>query len=245
MLQNFLSNAVRYTAEGSVAMAAAYRDGAVHISVTDTGPGIDAANHAEIFEEFRRLDTGVARGIGLGLAIVQRASRMLDHPLSLVSAPGEGSTFAVAAPLAAVGMRSAPSQSPADHRGIGARAVLVIDNEQAILDGMRAVLEAWGCRVVTAFGEAEACALSADDVADIDVILADYHLENGATGDQAVACVRQHLERPVPAIIVTADRTPELRERLIATGLHVLQKPVKPAQLRALLARLTVRRGAP
>lgn len=239
ILQNFLSNALRYTREGEVRMSVACRSGRAVIAVSDTGPGIDPAHHQFIFEEFRRLDTGSSRGIGLGLAIVQRAGRMLGHPIALDSAPGRGSTFSVAMPLAALGLRSAGPAAPTARRGLGARAVLVVDNEQTILDGMRAVLEGWGCRVLAALGEEEASRFADADLAAVDVILADYHLSDGRTGDDAVAALRRRLGRAAPAVIITADRMPDLRDRLVAAGLHVLQKPVKPAQLRALLARLS------
>lgn len=238
ILQNFLSNALRYTEAGSVRMEATHHGGEVRIAVVDTGPGIAACHHAEIFEEFRRLDGRTGPGIGLGLAIVQRAGRMLSHPIDLRSTPGEGAAFAVTAPLAAIGVRAQSSVSPVTRHGIAARAVLVIDNEQSILDGMRAVLTGWGCQVLTALDEDGARARADEEPASIDVLLADYHLADGATGDQAVEALRAHLGRPVPAVIITADRTPALRDALAARGLHVLQKPVKPAQLRALLARL-------
>lgn len=239
ILQNFVSNALRYTERGGVGMSVAFHGGEAVIAVTDTGPGIDPMHHDTIFEEFRRLDHGAARGIGLGLAIVQRAGRMLGHAIGLDSAPGQGSTFSVAAPVAAVGLRSPRPAMVAQRRGLGARAVLVVDNEATILDGMRAVLEGWGCTVLTALDEAAARAIPPSAQDEVDVILADYHLSDGVTGDDVVAGLRRHLGRVVPAVIITADRMPDLKDRLVASGLHVLQKPVKPAQLRALLARLS------
>ncbi len=239
MLQNFLSNALRYTRQGEVAMAAVVEGDRVRIAVRDTGPGIDARHHDEIFEEFRRLNAGHQRGMGLGLAIVQRAGRMLGHPVGLVSEPGKGSTFCVTVPLAAAGVRPVRGSSDVARRGIAARTVLVIDNETTILAGMRAVLEGWGCSVLTALSAAEARSAVAGSIAPVDVVLADYHLGDGMTGEMAVADLRALFDRPTPAVIITADREPELRDRLLATGLHVLQKPVKPAQLRALLAKLT------
>ena len=240
ILQNFLSNALRYTRDGSVTMAAEAESGeGIRIVVTDTGPGIDPAHHAEIFEEFRRLNAGHERGMGLGLAIVQRAGRMLGHPVGLDSVPGRGSSFCVTVPTAAAGTPVPRQPSAASRRGIAAHTILVVDNEDTILEGMRAVLEGWGCFVLTAEDEAEARAIVDSSARAIDVILADYHLGDGVTGDTVVADLRAQLKRPVPAVIITADREPDLRERLLAAGLHVLQKPVKPAQLRALLARLT------
>lgn len=238
ILQNFLSNALRYTRAGRVSMSVRLDGGHAIIAVIDTGPGIDRAHHAQIFEEFRRIDKNGTRGIGLGLAIVQRASRMLGHPIGLDSEPGQGSTFTVTTPLAATGIQTG-SQSPgALRRPMSGRSVLVIDNEETILEGMRAVLEGWGCDVLTAVDAETAEAQSGAALAGIDLILADYHLSDDKRGDAAIAQIRNHLGRQLPAVVITADRTPELRERLQGAGLHVLQKPVKPAQLRALLASL-------
>ena len=235
VLQNFLANALRYTERGGVTMSARADGREVSIAVADTGPGIDPAHHDEIFEEFRRLDSGTAQGMGLGLAIVQRAGRMLGHPVRLDSAPGAGATFSIQAPLAASGiLRAAPAV--AVPRGIGVSSVLVLDNEPAILDGMRAMLGGWGVRVRTATTLEEARTVLRRARTTPDVILADYHLGDGAVGDEAVAALRVEIGESVPAVIITADRMPDLRERLIASGLHVLQKPIKPAQLRALLA---------
>ncbi|MEP9403711.1 NahK/ErcS family hybrid sensor histidine kinase/response regulator [Sphingomonas sp. VNH70] len=235
ILQNFLSNAVRYTRQGSITMAARQDGSAVEITVADTGPGIDAAHHSEIFEEFRRLDAGASQGIGLGLAIVQRASRMLDHPIALKSAPGDGATFSVAVPLAVTGTARLPAPAT-PVRGIGVSTVLVLDNEESILAGMKAMVGGWGVRVHTAASLDDARAMVRRTRLRPDVILADYHLGGDTRGDAAVAALRADIGAEVPAAIITADRMPALRERLIASGLHVLQKPVKPAQLRALLA---------
>ena len=235
VLQNFLSNAVRYTQHGSITMSARHDGRSVAITVADTGPGIDPAHHAEIFEEFRRLDTGASQGIGLGLAIVQRASRMLGHPITLSSALGAGATFSIEAPLAASGILRLPATATPT-RGIGVSTVLVLDNEESILAGMQAMLGGWGVRVRTAASLDDARAIVRRSRLRPDVILADYHLGSETLGDVAVATLRADIGAEIPAAIITADRMPDLRERLIASGLHVLQKPVKPAQLRALLA---------
>lgn len=237
ILQNFISNALRYTERGGVTVRCIDLGTAARIEVEDSGPGIPAAYHREIFEEFRRLDHDApARGIGLGLAIVERASRMLGHPLHLRSAPGEGATFSVLVPGAAPQPRD-DRRTPAVARGgLAGRTVLVIDNEAAILAGMEAILSGWGCRAICVPNRvwaADAMATAGDR---IDAIIADYHLDDGDTGDQAVRSIVGR--RTVPAIIVTADRTPELKDRLTAEGFRWLTKPVKPAQLRALLSQV-------
>ncbi len=241
ILQNFLSNAVRYTLAGRISMAATSTPAGIVISVADTGPGIAPADQAVIFEEFRRLgprgenDT-VERGMGLGLAIVQRAARMLDLPIGLDSAPGAGACFSIIVPAAAAAAATAGPQAARASAGVGRATVLVIDNEPAILAGMQAVLEGWGCDVLTAPDEGQA--LAAAHRRPVDLLLADYHLADGVTGDAVVEQVREACHRPIPAAIITADRTPELKERLSAAGLAILTKPVKPAQLRALMGRM-------
>ena len=239
ILQNFLSNALRYTRRGHVRMTADVREGAVRIAVCDTGPGIPAEQQALIFEEFRRFagdGDGLERGMGLGLAIVQRAARTLGAAIDLVSAPNEGACFAVTVPLAPAQPAADPGIAQRAGAGINRAIVLVIDNEPAILAGMTAVLEGWGCRVLTAPDGAGA--LAAANRHPVDLLLADYHLADGATGDAVVGDVRAACGRRIPAAILTADRTPELKDSLSASGLVVLNKPVKPAQLRALMSRM-------
>jgi CheY-like chemotaxis protein len=231
---------VRYTGSGRIMMAAAtVTPAGIRIAVTDTGPGIALADQAIIFEEFRRLPGSpdrVDRGIGLGLAIVQRAATTLGVPIELESAPGNGSCFAVIVPAAAAQGDAASGANAHRSAGVGNATVLVIDNEPAILAGMQAVLEGWGCQVMTATDAA--AALDAAQQQPIDMLLADYHLSEGATGDDVVNDVRAACGRCIPAAILTADRTPELKESLSAAGLSVLNKPIKPAQLRALMGRM-------
>lgn len=239
ILQNFLSNAVRYTGSGRIMMVATATPAGIRIAVTDTGPGIALADQAVIFEEFRRLPGSpeqVDRGIGLGLAIVQRAATTLGVPIDLESAPGNGSCFAVTVPAATGQGDAASGVNTNRSAGVGNATVLVIDNEPAILAGMQAVLEGWGCQVMTATDAA--AALDVAQQQPIDMLLADYHLSDGATGDDVVNDVRAACGRCIPAAILTADRTPELKESLSAAGLSVLNKPIKPAQLRALMGRM-------
>ena len=188
-----------------------------------------------MFEEFQRVgEAGGDRGIGLGLAIVQRAGRMLDHPITLTSAPGQGSTFGVAVPLGEASVARYAGSEPAARGQLAGTSVLVIDNDRSILDGMTAILTGWGCRVATALG----MPVAADGDCP-DVIVADYHLDDGITGDAVAATIRARCGDDIPAVIITADRTPELRDALSRQGFYLLTKPVKPAQLRALLTRLT------
>lgn len=234
ILQNFLSNALRYTQQGSVRLQCTSVDGAVRIGVTDTGPGIAPEQQHMIFEEFRRLDSRVA-GKGLGLAIVRRASDMLGHPIHLQSRPGAGATFSIDVPLGQEQVQDGDGAG-APHRDRSMRdlSVLVIDNERAIQTGMATLLDGWGCRVATAGGHDEAVAAYGPD-ARPDIILVDYHLDRDETGDMVIDRLRAHFGMAVPAVMISADRSEALKAELDARAVPLLNKPVKPAQLRALL----------
>ncbi|WP_226017425.1 NahK/ErcS family hybrid sensor histidine kinase/response regulator [Novosphingobium sp. FKTRR1] len=245
ILQNFVSNALRYTRMGSVAITVTCVDGLARIAVRDTGPGIDPANFELIFEEFRRLshDRGPT-GKGLGLAIVRRASQMLGHRVELASRPGEGAEFAVLVPLGEASPAEPQAARPRERSSgetTGGR-VLIVDNDEAILQGMEALLGKWGYRVLTAHSLDAALELPELKIAGADglpaLLIADYHLDDGERGDAVVAALRRQFGAQVPALIISADRSEEVKAQLAAAGLPMLHKPVKPAQLRALLRTL-------
>ncbi|GAU80873.1 PAS domain-containing hybrid sensor histidine kinase/response regulator [Bosea sp. BIWAKO-01] len=238
LLQNLISNAIKYTPNGKVLVGCRRRGNQVSIEVLDTGLGIPASKQKTVFREFQRLDQGarVARGLGLGLSIVERISRTLDHKLTLISTPGRGTRFSVmvprTAPLPAMATSSTPPPTPAGQ--LAGLKLLAIDNEPTILDGMKRLLEGWGCAVATAPGLDEALAqVQAHGMPD--VIIADYHLDHG-DGLSAIAALRDRSARRVPAILLTADRSPQVREAAAAFDVHILNKPLKPGALRALLA---------
>jgi Na+/proline symporter/CheY-like chemotaxis protein len=236
LLQNFVSNAIKYTPHGRVLIGVRRRGEMARIEVWDTGLGIPGSKRAAVFEEFHRLDQGAkaARGLGLGLSIVQRLGRVLGHPIDLKSEHGRGSAFSVAAPLSraqAIAPAEAPPPEAAQDPLHGLR-VLAIDNEPRVLDGMRALIGKWGCEVATAGGLAEGL-MRLDPPPDI--VIADYHLDDG-DGLVAIAAVRARVG-PIPAVLATADRSVEVRAACEAADVAVLNKPVKPAPLRALLTR--------
>jgi signal transduction histidine kinase len=243
VLQNLVSNAIKYTPSGRVIVGVRRRGSKVALQVIDTGLGIPASKQKTIFEEFQRLDQGarVARGLGLGLSIVQRIARTLKHPLTLRSASGRGSTFEIVAPVAALQTAEAQELEPratafAPLKGM---LVLAVDNEPAILDGMRMVLTGWGCDVLLAASVAEAEQVVAEAPRRPDAIIADYHLDR-SDGLAAVAAIRARLGTRVPATLLTADRSPEVRQRAEAAEVHILNKPLRPAALRALLSQWRV-----
>lgn len=247
LLQNLVSNAVKYTEAGRVLVGCRRRDGRVRIEVHDTGRGIPISKQKLIFEEFHRLEDGAkqARGLGLGLSIVERIGRVLDHPVELVSTPGRGSVFRVELPVTAeLPPQLAPSRQPR-RRGMrtDGLTILCIDNERDILDGMVALLSGWGCKVLCApSAKAAVRALRRDKVVP-DVLLVDYHLDDG-NGIDAVVDLRWKLANKLPAILITADRSPAVRDEARSKDIPVLYKPLKAAALRALLAQFPVRREA-
>jgi len=247
VLQNLIGNAIKYTERGKVLVGCRRRASNVWLAVYDTGPGIPERKQTQIFKEFQRLETNASnvRGLGLGLSIVERISKILDHPIKLVSAPRKGSMFALELPVAAaLPLTPARDQGvPAPRESLKGLTVLCIDNEEKILDGMAALLGGWGCQVVKALGERDAVRKIRRRKSGVDIVLADYHLGSG-DGLKAIAAVRAAAGRDLPSVLVTADRSLALREEARVNGIPILHKPVKPAALRALLARWLVSRMA-
>jgi Na+/proline symporter/signal transduction histidine kinase len=246
IVQNLLSNALRYTAHGGVLLGARRVGGCVRIEVWDTGPGVAPEQRRRIFEEFQRLDQPSPwgeKGLGLGLAICDRLATILGHALDLRSRPGRGSCFAVRVPR---------TQAVSAHGRGGERVrsgqklpltVLCVDNDAAILDGMRALLVRWGadCRVALDIAQARD-ALARGDV---DLLLVDYHLADGVDGLAALEHLRSGLGELPPVAIITADGSSQLKQHARALGYPLLHKPVRPAALRALLMAALPRRGQP
>jgi Na+/proline symporter/CheY-like chemotaxis protein/PAS domain-containing protein len=243
ILQNLLSNALRYgRIEGRphrVLLGCRREGGRLRIEVKDNGPGIPLDKQQVIFEEFVRLQPEddrprAERGLGLGLAIVDRIARMLDLPVRLASAPGLGSTFSVLVAevpaVAATSEAAAPLPRPAAE---AERFVLCIDNEASVREAMATLLRGWGCRVAIAASLDEALAATANGLPDL--VLADLHLDDGPDGLEVIAALRRRWQRAVPAALITADRDPTLRATARAHQVELLHKPLKPAALRALL----------
>ncbi|MDN3521703.1 ATP-binding response regulator [Halomonas ramblicola] len=264
VVRNFLGNAIRYTARGRILLGCRRRPDGLEIQVGDTGPGIAPEQQRAIFEEFRRLGgegAGDDRGLGLGLAIVDRIGGMLGHPLSLASHPGRGSLFSVRVPYGrSSGPREAPVPEPAALPLEGAR-IWVVDNDADIRDGMAALLGGWGCRVLTAAAPAELAASEVSgaevsgadvpgadvpgaDVPGADALLVDYHLGEGEADGLAVADRLRTRFPGLPVVVITANHAAELKARVRQAGYEYLLKPVKPLRLRLMLtALLEAQRG--
>jgi PAS domain S-box-containing protein len=247
IVQNLVSNAVRYTRQGTVLVGCRRRAGQVVIQVWDSGPGIAPEQIGAIFEEFRRLD-GAAddepAGLGLGLAIVDRIATMLGHKVSVRSWPGRGSVFEIALPAADGTLAARPSPQPrrrSPATSLDGRLVLCVDNDRGILTATRALLEQWGCTVVTATDAAGALDAMAGQGRRPDAVLLDHHLAGTETGLDVLDALEAALGAPLAAALVTADRTDALKQAAAARTLPLLHKPLKPAALRALLVQIAAK----
>jgi Na+/proline symporter/signal transduction histidine kinase/CheY-like chemotaxis protein len=247
LLQNLISNAVKYTPKGRVLVGCRRSQNMLRIEVYDTGLGIPPSKKRIIFQEFLRLDEGakVARGLGLGLSIVERIARVLGHQLDVRSVSGRGSRFSVEVPLTDAAPASQPQQGAIsiDRSQLLGIAVLCIDNEPTILDGMETLLGGWGCRVLKAPDLDGAIAAVAEAQLPPNGLLVDYHLDK-ANGIDAIAELRRRFGSDLPAILITADRSPRVRNDARAADVQVLNKPLKPAALRALMAQWRIQRAA-
>jgi len=251
IVRNLLSNAVRYTAKGEIAVSATPVDGALRIEVRDTGPGIPPEDQRRIFEEFVQLANPgrtSAKGLGLGLSIVQRLCALLGYEIRLVSEPGKGSTFGFDVPggVATERVQAAPA-APTRRVDLSGRIAVVIDDEAAIVEGMKVLLSGWGMDVIGS--------LSGDEVMDAlvarerlpDVIIADYRLAGGAVGTDVIDRLRRELDPEIPAILVTGSTAAERVSQADARGYDLLLKPVNAEALRELIGRKldSLVRGAP
>ena len=242
ILRNFLSNAIRYTNEGRVLIGCRRSGDRVQIQVWDTGIGIPDDRLNDVFKEFHQLHQKKAKraGVGLGLAIVDRIARMLEHPVQVRSVVGAGSVFSIDVPLSTNQSRQVQvsSQMAVPMDQLDQTRVLVIDNEENILVSMAALLGQWGCEVMTATDELDALQQIERTGIVPEVMMADYHLDDEKTGTDAIGYVRDMLGIEIPAMVITADRSDECRQLFRELGLPVLNKPVKPGKLRALLTHL-------
>ena len=238
IIGNLVSNAVRYTERGSVLIAARRRGGRCRLDVVDTGRGIPAAERDLVFEEFfRGRNAGDAEsGLGLGLAIVRRMVSTLGHELAFTSRVARGSWFRLQLPLS----RHLPPQpvrvAPLAASLAGVR-VLVVENDAPTLEATVRLLEGWAMAVL-AVADPRAIIAGLEEIAPLDVIVADYHLGPGLVGTDVISAVRALAGRTIPAVVVTADHTIEVGELVSATGCSLVHKPIKPAQLRSLLSYL-------
>lgn len=243
ILRNFLTNASRYTdTRGQILLATRKKGRCISIEVWDTGEGIEPEKMSEIFREFSRLKRSTSasdKGLGLGLAIVDKIARVLNHTIRVQSVPGKGSVFAVEVPLAdPEQFGSTERAQPASQMNpLENRPVLVLDNDPAICEGMELLLDGWGVDVMTALGRDDACQLI-DDGFRPDLMLVDYHLDNDEIGVDVAQELNRRMGEDIPVIVITANYSKALNAEIQAINYQLLNKPVKPMKLRLLMGQL-------
>lgn len=240
ILRNLLSNALRYTEKGRVLIGARRRGNEIRIEVWDTGCGIPESEQPKIFEEFYQAANSSherSNGLGLGLAIIDRLVRLLGHRITVRSEPGKGSSFCVCADQAPASAERRPRrQQPdvtVDMRGLLA---ILVDDDSAVLAGTRSILEEWGTEVLEADSSSAAEERVALDGRIPHIICADLRLRGEDCGLEAVRRIRRVVGQPIPAVIITAETDPERLQRIAGQNLMVAHKPVKPEELRRIIA---------
>lgn len=257
ILRNLIENALRYTRQGRILLGCRMSGPDMRIEVWDSGIGIPQDRLDEIFDEFTQLGERNGRGLGLGLAIVRRLSQLLGHRVTVRSSEGRGSVFTVSLPrvtdatgfvavrtktAAAAGAFSALASASGLVRtavandAAGRGMVLVIDDEAIILLGLKAMLEGWGYDVLTARTGDQALERLRADGRRPRIVLADYQLQQGRTGPEALCAVQAFIGRDIPGVILTGDTAPERLKEAQSSGFRILHKPVFPNELRRVLA---------
>lgn len=243
ILLNLVSNAIRYTSRGGVIVGCRRRGDSVRLEVWDSGIGLAEDQHRTIFGEFYQVGApapGQRAGLGLGLSIVDGLCRLLGHPIDLASRPGKGSRFAVSVSRASA--RQAPVEPAVTFEAIANPArdklIVVVDDDALVLDGMRGLLQGWGCRVVAAGSDDAALAGLAAHQGRPNLIISDYLLANGRTGVDVIERLRGAFAVPIPAFLISGDTTSERMRDADTRGLPLLHKPVSPMALRSMVNQL-------
>ena len=241
ILQNLVSNAVRYTASGGVLILARPRGETLRVDVIDTGCGIAAEERELVFDEFYRGGTrrgahGEAgeTGLGLGLSIVRRMAAALGHPLALASRPGHGTRVSLTLPPSAAALEPELRPAPVATRLSGAR-ILIVENDASTADALKRLLQNWDARVAAFRDLAGVRSAIEGGAAFPDILILDYHLDDGACGLDVARYLRASRDAKLPVILTTADYSPEIEAEAEAVGVELVRKPIKPAQLRSLL----------
>ncbi len=241
ILQNLIGNAIRYTTQGRVLVGARRRGGVVRLEIRDTGPGIPEDSQNDIFKEFHRLNAraSASEGMGLGLAIVERACALLGHPLGLTSEVGRGTCFMVQVPLSEGPGLPVSVDVPERRPGPVAadKIAFLVENDGELRRALGLLLEKWGMTVLEAASGEEAVALIEEIGILPDIFIVDHQLGKGMTGIETLAALRA-AHGPVPSRLITADRGATLQERAASAGIAILHKPIDPRALEAVVAAL-------
>lgn len=245
VLWNFLSNAIRYTEQGRILLGCRRHGATLSVEVWDTGLGIPKDRLDEIFQEFKQVGLpgrGRDKGLGLGLAIVDRMARLLDHPLEVRSRLGRGSAFSIQLPLddgrEPATMPVSPSEPAQAVQPLHGLKVAAIDDDKGGLRALTELLTAWKCEVTAMRSSMEVGNWLALWQEPPHIIIADYHLSDTEDGWSIIQRIRASYGRTIPALVVSSNRTPELRAHLRKNGVLLVNKPIAPAKLRAAMSHL-------
>jgi len=246
VIQNLVSNAIRYTDKGKVELKCVERDGQCCVEVEDTGVGIDKEHQEAIFKEFHQVKTpgGNSEGFGLGLAIVKRLTDLLEHTIDVDSDPGRGSCFTVGLPMMELGGTHIEDDEPDDTvvEGSAGGLVILIEDDVNVANAWGLLLEAEGYLVATAASATEARALINHLDEAPSLIVSDFHLLDGSTGVEAVSDIRDHYALNIPAFIVSGDTSKVVKDARPVENSTLMSKPVNTGRLLA-AARIATRTG--
>lgn len=239
VLQNLISNAIRYTESGKILIGAKRQDQQLKIRIYDTGRGIAKSQQTEIFKEFNQLDKqNNNQGLGLGLTIVERISTLLQHDIKVKSAVNQGSCFEITVPKgkARAYAEKLPSSASIDSATLlKDKVVVIIENDADTIQAVSHLLKSWSATVYP-FNNVDDALQQCPSCPDL--LFLDYHLDNAKTGIQAAAALREKWQTNIPAVLSSADRTDEVRKQAIESQLHYLPKPIKPAALKRFLTQV-------
>ena len=240
ILRNFISNAIRYTDEGSITIHCKTKSGQLIISVSDTGIGISEDNKKVVFEEYKQIgnpERDQKKGLGLGLAIVQRTAELLQHEITVESQLNQGSKFSISIEQAEI-EDCEVKQNLVEQEQSDAHAdtlIVVIDDDTSVLEGTQILFENWGCNVITATNQEQALTLLKQKDRTPDGIIADYRLRNNETGITAIHSIHAKYHGSIPALIVTGDIAVDRLKNVDRSGIQMLPKPISTLKLRTFL----------
>jgi CheY-like chemotaxis protein len=236
MVRNLLNNALRYTPRGGILLGCRRASGRMTLSVVDTGIGIPAEKQQAVFEDFFQIgnpERDRSQGLGLGLPIVARMARLLDHPISVRSVPGRGSAFSISVPFVqASAAAPAPSLQPTIEVPPSACTILVIEDDREQRIGMQMMLEGWGYRVIAAGSPEKALIAVRSAPRQPALVISDFRMPSRLTGVETIALIAQIVGRRIPGIILTGDTGPDRLREAKQSGCVLLHKPFAPERLR-------------
>ena len=241
IIQNLVSNAIRYTSSGRILIGCRPKGDTLQVQVYDTGTGISEGNLPYIFEEFHRIQNPAdneKQGLGLGLAITRRLAEILKHPLDVQSKIGRGSKFSITLPRYFGTVHTMPESKTWKPAGnLAGMTVLYLENSVDSLDAMAALLDSWGCDVVKCATFEQAKKAIRQQGHSIDMILADYRLDEQQTGLDFLN-IAHEFDENITGVLVTAEQDLAIKKTAIENEHMFLAKPVEPAALRGILTRL-------